>query len=133
LPATALVVAAVVVAAVLAADRDVPVSALPERPTIAGSLRLDPALPKAGQQVVVRATLVADRPITLRALAVRVQDTSGAAHHFPEVGEHRLDTTPQDITLRRTFPVAGDFTYYLAYRLDGGWVDLRPWETFTVR
>jgi hypothetical protein len=129
----ALAVVAVVVATVLIGDRDVQVAALPERPTIAGSLRLDPPLPRAGQQVVVRATLVADRPITLRALTVRVRDKGGAAHHFPEVGEHLLDTTSRDITLRQAFPVPGDYTYYLAYRLDGDWVDLRPWETFTVR
>lgn len=126
--------AAVLVAVVvLTGEPDVPVGALPVRPAIAGSLRLEPPLPKAGQEVVVHATLVADRPIALRALTVRAQDAGGAAHPFPEIGDQRLDTSPREITLRQAFPAAGVYTYYLAYRLDGDWVSLGPWETVTVR
>ncbi|MEU7527995.1 hypothetical protein AB0A74_19855 [Saccharothrix sp. NPDC042600] len=133
-----LVPAAVVVAVVLAvvaltAERDVPVAALPAKPTIAGPLRLEPALPKAGQEVVVRAELAADRPLVLRGLTVRVQDTSGAAHDFPELRDQALGTTPREIRLHRVFPEPGEYTYYLAYRLDGDWVTLRPWSTVTVR
>jgi len=114
-------------------DDDVPVAALPARPTIAGSLELQPRLPRAGEEVVVRATLTADRPLALHGLTVRVRDAAGTGHDFPETGERSLGTTPQDITLRRAFPAAGDYTYYLAYRLDGDWVSLQPWERFTVR
>ena len=114
-------------------EADVPVAALPDRPTIAGSLELEPRLPRAGQEVAVRATLSADRPLALHGLTVRVRDAAGTAHDFPETGERSLGTTPQDITLRRAFPAVGDYTYYLAYRLDGDWVALRPWERFTVR
>ncbi|XVV00398.1 hypothetical protein ACQPW3_23490 [Actinosynnema sp. CA-248983] len=133
-----LVPAAVVVAAVLAvvaltAERDVPVAGLPSRPTIAGPLRLEPALPKAGQEVTLRAELAADRPLTLRGLTVRVQDAAGVPHDFPELREHALGTTPQEIRLHRAFPAPGEYTYYLAYRLDGDWVTLRPWGTFKVR
>jgi hypothetical protein len=134
LPATALVaVLGAATLVVLSGEDDVPVAALPDRPTIAGSLELEPRLPVAGQEVVVRATLSADRPLALHGLAVRVRDASGAAHDFPEPGERGLGTTPRDITLRRAFPAVGDYTYYLAYRLDGDWVTLQPWEVFTVR
>ncbi len=118
---------------VLTGEDDVPVAALPARPTIAGSLELEPRLPRAGQEVAVRAKLTADRPIAVRALAIRVQDAGGASHDFPEIGEHDLDTAPREITLRRAFTTPGAYTYYLAYRLDGDWVTLLPWEKFTVR
>ncbi|PRY44758.1 hypothetical protein CLV43_102323 [Umezawaea tangerina] len=128
-----MLVAVVAAVVVLADDPDVTVGALPPRPAIAGSLRLDPPLPKAGQDVVVHLDLVADRPITPRALTVRAQDAGGTSYDFPELAGQALDTTARDITLRRAFPAPGVYTYYLAYRLDGDWVTLRPWETVTVR
>lgn len=128
------VVAVLVLAVLLTGERDVPVADLPPTPTVVATLTLEPRLPAAGDEVVVRASVAADRPITVRALTVQVvQRSTNASHDFPEVRDHAIGTTTQEITFRRSFDAPGGYTYYLAYRLDDDWVRLKPWETFTVR
>lgn len=128
------VVAALVLAVLVTGEGDVPVADLPPTPTVVATLSLEPRLPAAGDEVVVRASIAADRPITVRALTVQVVGRStNASHDFPEVRDHAIGTTTQEITLRRSFDTPGGYTYYLAYRLDDDWVRLKPWETFTVR
>ncbi|WP_158848853.1 hypothetical protein [Saccharothrix deserti] len=127
-------VAVLVLAVLLTGERDVPVADLPPTPTVLATLRLEPRVPKAGEEVVVRATVAADRPITVRALTVQVvQNSTNESRDFPELREHAIGTTAQEITLQRAFNTPGEYTYLLAYRLDDDWVRLKPWETFTVR
>jgi hypothetical protein len=128
-------VAALVFAVVLTGEPDVPVADLPPTPTVVATLTLEPRLPEAGDEVVVRVAVAADRPITVRALTVQVvQRSTNASYDFREVPDHTIGTTTQEITFRRSFDTPGRYTYYLAYRLGGDdWVRLKPWETFTVR
>lgn len=130
----AALVLVVVAALVLTSEDDLQVAPLPDTPTLVGSLVVEPALPRAGQEVVVRATVSADRRLTLRALTVQVQDEHGTRRDFPLLRDHQVDTSPQEIVLRRVFDDPGTYTYYLAYRVnDGEWQRLRPWQDFTVR
>ncbi|NUT47520.1 MAG: hypothetical protein HOV94_09470 [Saccharothrix sp.] len=128
-------VVALVLAVVLTGERDVPVADLPPTPTVVATLSLTPRLPEAGDEVVARATLAADRPITARALTVMVvQRATSAVHDFPELRDQAIGTTTREIAFRRTFDTPGEYTYYLAYRLgEDDWVRLKPWATFTVR
>jgi hypothetical protein len=127
-------VVVLVLAVLLTDERDVPVADLPPTPTVVATLSLEPRLPEAGDEVVVRASVAADRPITVRALTVQVvQRSTNTSHDFHEVRDHAIGTTTQEITFRRSFDTPGRYTYYLAYRLDDNWVRLKPWETFTVR
>ncbi|MFD1150610.1 hypothetical protein [Saccharothrix hoggarensis] len=131
-----MVVAVLVLTLALSGERDVPLAGLPTSPTLVASLRLEPALPKAGQEVVVHITLAADRPVTPSGLTVEaVHLGTGDSHHFPELRDHEVGTTEQEISLQRVFDVPGEYNYYLAYRMDdrSPWTGLRPWETFTVR
>ncbi|MFI9815346.1 hypothetical protein [Saccharothrix variisporea] len=101
--------------------------------TIVGALAVEPAEPVAGDTVVVRATLSADRAVTLSKVVVRVADEKGTARDFPVLDDVRLDTTPRTVEASRRFAARGTHTYYLAYRRDGDWVSLPPWQRFTVR
>ncbi len=98
--------------------------------TIVGDLRMDQS---EGGTVTARATISADRELVLRALVVRVRDESGRDHDFPARDDVALGTTPTEIAFRRQFVQPGTYTYSLAYRLDGDWVDLPPWQTVTIR
>ncbi|MCE6996021.1 hypothetical protein LZG04_14585 [Saccharothrix sp. S26] len=126
---------AVLVVVLLTGERDVPVADLPATPTVVAAVVLEPRIPEAGEEVVARVTIAADRPITVRALTVQVlKRTTNTSHDFPELADHALGTTTQELTFRRTFDTPGRYTYFLAYRLDDGqWVRLKPWETVTVR
>ncbi|WP_077005307.1 hypothetical protein [Saccharothrix sp. ALI-22-I] len=127
-------VVVLVLTVVLTGERDVPVADLPPTPTILATLRLEPRTPEAGEEVVVRATVSADRPITVRALTVQVvRNSTNESRDFPPLNEHSIGTTAQEITFRRTFDAPGEYTYLLAYRLDDDWVRLKPWQTFKVR
>ncbi|NUT95247.1 MAG: hypothetical protein HOY78_24800 [Saccharothrix sp.] len=127
----ALVVALVV--AVLAEPELVPVDVVSGNVTIVGSLAVEPAEPVAGNTVVVKATISADRAVTLSKVVVRVEDEKGTARDFPVLDDVRLDTTPRTVEASRRFGAPGTHTYYLAYEKDGGWVSLPPWQRFTVR
>ncbi|GAA1295534.1 hypothetical protein [Saccharothrix xinjiangensis] len=134
IPGALAAVAALVLVLVLTAEPDVPVADLPATPTIAGSLRLEPRLPAAGDEVEVRATLAADRPVTLRALTVRaVHYGTGESHDFPELRDQDLGTGTREVVLSRRFDTPGEYRYYLAYLLDDRWRSLEPWEEFTIR
>ncbi|WP_238017824.1 hypothetical protein KZZ52_18610 [Dactylosporangium sp. AC04546] len=100
--------------------------------TIAGQLLLDPASPAAGGPVAVRATISADRVVTLNRLTVKVRDEAGTFHDFPEQENVALSTVPREIVLERRFAAPGTYTYYLSYQLAGAWVDLPPWQQFTI-
>ena len=102
--------------------------------TIAGQLMIEPSAPTAGGTVAARATISADRVITLRGLTVKVRDEAGAFHDFPEQTDVELTTVSREIEWYRRFDEPGNYTYYLAYRLDGDeWVNLPPWQQVTVR
>ncbi|GAB3156723.1 hypothetical protein GCM10027290_55130 [Micromonospora sonneratiae] len=124
---------AVVVASRLGEPDLIPVSPSAGEVTIAGRLGVEPAVPAAGSTVTARTTISADRTVTLRRLTVKVRDEAGAFHDFPEQENVALGAVPQEIVLHREFAVSGVYTYYLAYQLDGDWVDLPPWQQFTVR
>lgn len=96
--------------------------------TIAGQLTMR----QTGTSVSARLTVSADKSVTLRKLAVRVRDTAGAFHDFPEMANVELSTTPREIVLNRNLGTPGDYTYYLAYQLDADWVSLPPWQTITI-
>ncbi|WP_433269070.1 hypothetical protein ACQPZF_05930 [Actinosynnema sp. CS-041913] len=131
--ALVLVVSAVVVLSRLNEPDLIPVDPSAGDVTIAGRLSVEPATPAAGGKVVVRATISADRVVVLPRLAVRVRDEAGTFHDFPELVDVELGTAPREVESSRRFPAPGSYTYYLAYQLDGGWVDLPPWQRFTVR
>lgn len=101
--------------------------------TIAGQLTLEPAAPVAGSTVTARATLSAEREVTLSALIVKVRDEAGTFYDFPALNNTELGTAPRDFEARRQLPAPGTYTYYLAYQLDGAWVSLPPWQRVTVR
>ncbi len=101
--------------------------------TIAGRLAVEPADPAAGGEVVVRAPVGADRGVKLPRVIVRVRDEAGASHDFPEFRDIELTTVSKVLETTRRFPAPGTYTYYLAYELDGRWVDLPPWQRLTVR
>lgn len=131
---TPALVVVLVLAVLLAGEPDVPVADLPPTPTVVGTLRLEPRLPRAGDEVVVHASVSADRPITVRALTVLVvRRSTNEPYDFPALRDHPIGTATQELTLERTFPEPGEYTYYLAYQLGADWVRLKPWETFTVR
>ncbi|NUT92168.1 MAG: hypothetical protein HOY78_09060 [Saccharothrix sp.] len=129
----ALVVAVVVVVVRLGEPELVPVDVVSGDVTIVGSLAVEPAEPVAGNTVVVKATISADRAVTLSKVVVRVKDEKGTARDFPVLDDVRLDTTPRTVEASRRFAARGTHTYYLAYEQDGGWVSLPPWQQFTVR
>ncbi|MFD0205973.1 MULTISPECIES: hypothetical protein [Saccharothrix] len=128
-------VVVVLTAVLLTGESDLPVADLPPTPTVVATLTLEPGVPAAGDEVVVRAAVAADRQLTVRAITVQVvQRSTNAPHDFDELPDHAIGTTTQEITFRRTFDTPGRYTYYLAYRLgDEDWVRLKPWQTFTVR
>jgi hypothetical protein len=101
--------------------------------TLAGGVALEPATPAAREPVTARVTVSADRHVVLRALVVKVRDEAGTFHDFPELANVELDTGSRQVVASRAFDAPGDYTYYLAYRLDGDWVSLPPWHTVTVR
>ncbi|MER7274635.1 hypothetical protein ABT369_09280 [Dactylosporangium sp. NPDC000244] len=132
--AAAVVLAAGVVAyAWLSGPELIALGPPPGRVTIAGRLTLEPASPVAGGTVTARASISADRVVTLSRLTVRVRDEAGALRDFPEQQDVRLGTAPRDIVLQRRFDATGTYTYWLTYELDGDWVDLPPWQQVTVR
>lgn len=98
--------------------------------TIVGELNLEQG---RGGTVTARATISADRELVLPALVVRVRDEAGRDHDFPERADVALGTAPKEITFRGRFAEPGTYTYSLAYRTDGAWVDLPPWQTVTIR
>ncbi|KAA2267167.1 hypothetical protein F0L68_01165 [Solihabitans fulvus] len=100
--------------------------------TIAGRVVVEPSAPIAGQQVTARVTISADRAVVLRGLVVKARDEAGAFHDFPELADVTVDTTSKELVSRRRFDAPGIYTYYLAYRLDGDWVGLPPWQTVTI-
>ena len=129
------VLVAVLVVVLLTRERDVPVAELPPTPTVVATVTLEPRVPEAGEEVVAKVSVAADRPITVEAITVQVfQRTTNSAHDFSELPDHAIGTTAQELTFRRSFAEPGRYTYFLAYRLGGPeWVRLKPWETFTVR
>ncbi|XVV02625.1 hypothetical protein ACQPW3_35525 [Actinosynnema sp. CA-248983] len=131
--AVAVLVAAVVVVVRLSEPELVPVDVVSGDVTIVGSLAVEPAEPVAGNTVVVRATISADRTVTLSKVVVRVKDEKGTARDFPVLNDVRLETTPRAVEAQRRFATKGTFTYYLAYEQNGAWVSLPPWQQFTVR
>ena len=64
---------------------------------------------------------------------MRVRDEAGRDRDFPPRSDVALGTTPAEFTFERAFPEPGTYRYNLAYRLDGDWVDLPPWQTVTIR
>ena len=96
--------------------------------TIAGQLDME----QSGAAATAHITISADRAITLRKLTVRVRDEQGAPHDFPELANVELTTTPRDLVLNREPLAAGNYTHYLAYQLDGDWVNLPPWHQITI-
>ncbi|MEV4133772.1 hypothetical protein AB0J72_16570 [Dactylosporangium sp. NPDC049742] len=131
--AAAVVIAlAVVVVVRLRGPELVDVGPPASRVTIAGELTLEPASPIAGGMVAARATLSADRDITLTRLTVKVRDESGTSHDFPALENVTLGTEARELVLRRRFDTQGTYTYYLTYQLAGEWVDLPPWQQVTV-
>ncbi|MGW0432186.1 hypothetical protein ACWDV4_06525 [Micromonospora sp. NPDC003197] len=111
----------------------IPVSPPTGNVTIAGRLTVEPAAPAVGSTVTVRAVISADRVVTLPKLTVKVRDEAGTFHDFPEQENIALSTLSQEVVLQRELAAPGVYTYYLAYQLDGDWVDLPPWQQFTVR
>ncbi|GLY64180.1 hypothetical protein [Amycolatopsis taiwanensis] len=97
-------------------------------PTIAGRLTMD----QAGATATARVTISADRPVTLRALTIKVRDEAGAYHDFPAQANVGLTTAPQELVFNRDRLDPGVYTYYLAYRLDADWVSLPPWQSITI-
>ncbi|GAA0219126.1 hypothetical protein GCM10010492_16320 [Saccharothrix mutabilis subsp. mutabilis] len=126
-------VAAVLVGVRLSESELIPVDVVSGEVTIVGSLAVEPAEPLLGNTVVVKATISADRAVTLAKVVVRVKDDKGTARDFPALEDVRLDTTPRTVEAQRRFASRGTFTYYLAYERDGAWVSLPPWRQFTVR
>jgi len=124
---------AVVVLSRLGEPDLIPVGPSTGEVTIAGRLAVEPATPAAGSTVTARAAISADRAVTLRRLTVRVRDEAGAFHDFPEQENVVLGTVPQEIVFHRDLATPGVYTYHLAYQLDSDWVDLPPWQQFTVR
>ncbi|MFD2414716.1 hypothetical protein [Amycolatopsis pigmentata] len=97
-------------------------------PTIAGQL----TMAQSGPTETARVTISADRPVTLRALTVKVRDEAGIYHDFPAQENVGLATTPRELVFNRARLDAGVYTYYLAYQLDADWVSLPPWQTIAV-
>ena len=131
------VVAALVVAVAgvvwLSEPELVPVDVVAGDVTIVGALSVEPAEPVAGDTVVVKATVSADRAVTLGKVVVRVKDEKGTARDFPTLEDVRLDTTPRTLETSRRLASRGTHTDDLAYERDGTWVSLPPWQQFTVR
>ncbi len=129
--AVVLVLTSAVVVVVELGEPDlVPVAAPAGAVTIAGELTLDQG---RGGTVTARATISADRELVLPELVVRVRDEAGRDHDFPAHDDVALGTTPREITFRRRFTEPGTYTYSLAYRMDGDWEDLPPWQTITIQ
>ena len=101
--------------------------------TLAGDVALEPATPAAHEPVTARITLSADRAVVLRGLTVKVRDDAGAFHDFPELANVELGAASRQVVASRAFDAPGNYTYYLAYRLDGDWISLPPWHAVTVR
>lgn len=134
--AAVVLVSAVIAVVQLSEPELVPVTRPSGAVTIVGELTMDQdnSEPDLGRDTVIaRATISADRELVLPALAVRVRDEVGQYHDFPHRTDVTLTTTPTEITFRRAFDQPGTYTYSLAYRLDGEWVDLPPWQTITIR
>lgn len=127
--AAVLVLTAVVVVVGLSEPDLVPVTQPVGAVTIVGDVAVD----QDGANVTATATISADRELVLSALTVRVRDAAGRDHDFPRQEDVALGTVPQEITFRRLLSEPGDYTYSLAYEMDGEWTDLPPWQEVTIR
>ncbi|MEV0704116.1 hypothetical protein AB0I53_40210 [Saccharopolyspora sp. NPDC050389] len=97
--------------------------------TIAGRLTVE----QTGAAMSARVVISADRPVVLRGLTVRVRDAAGGSHDFGELSNVEVSAAPRESVLDRGPVAPGDYTCFMAYRLDGGWVNLPPWHDVAIR
>ncbi|GIG55893.1 hypothetical protein Lfu02_02650 [Longispora fulva] len=100
---------------------------------IAGRVTLEPATPAVGRVIRARITVSADRSVTLRRLAVRMRAETGGYADFPPLTDVALGPAEREFTVELVLDKPGEYSYFLAYQLDGDWVSLPPWQQVTVR
>ena len=67
----------------------------------------------------------------VQALTVAVRSADGGKYDFPATGAATLTANPTSFTTAgRAFP-AGAYTYFVAYKVSGGWHNLSPVNSFT--
>ena len=86
----------------------------------------------AGQPVTVRAVVRARTTSRVDGLIVAVRDGSGANLDFPYQPAVTVAAGGTELSVSRTFPAAGTYTYWVAYEQDGRWTDLDPRQSLTV-
>jgi hypothetical protein len=88
---------------------------------------------EVGQTVTAGAKLVAERPTTLRELAIAVRDQAGEMYDFPHMKAVAIGPAQKEFTAQRSFSKAGTYTFSVAYiGSDGVWKNLGVRDTFTV-
>jgi hypothetical protein len=105
--------------------------ALPAR-AAAGPVKVDSfTVTVTPKRVTAQVMLHTDRPRTISQFVIAVRDSRGRNVDFPLQNRFQLSEAPrswkQSTTLRN-----GTYTAWVAYNLDGRWVDLAPRRTFTV-
>lgn len=103
-------------------------------PIIVGELKVEPADPIVGQTVTFRASVVADRTMTMRRMTVWVQEPGSVTpRDLAGPSNYAVGTAERQLVLGTTFAKPGTYSYWLAYDLTGKWVSLEPFLTVTVR
>lgn len=102
-------------------------------PVIVGRIDASPEAPSAGDRVTFRVQISADRAMTFRRIAVRVQDPTGRTRDLDGPSAYVVGTSSQEFEVTTQPASAGLYRYWLVYDETGVWVSMEPFLALYVR
>lgn len=102
-------------------------------PLVVGRIDATPEAPSDGERVTLHVQISADRAMTLRRIAVRLQDPAGQTRDLQGPSSYVVGTTSQDFEVVTQPLGVGVYRYWLVYEQADEWVSMEPFFALYVR